>query len=306
MSTAPFQILLYYLYTPLTDAAAYREEHLALCEGLGLRGRILIAAEGLNGTVSGPCAGTAEYMRVLGADERTRGIEFKVDEAEDHVFPKLSVKLRDEMVTLALGEEDVSPAELSGEHLSPAEWRRMMERDDVVLVDARNDYEWELGRFEGAMLPPVQHFRQLPEWVRFHRAELEGKKILTYCTGGVRCEKFSGFLKREGFPEVFQLDGGIVTYGKDPEVQGEKFEGKCYVFDERIAVEVNRTEGAKVISHCLHCGVICARYLNCAWSRCNAQHFCCDSCEATMDRYCGSVCREAALVSLAAKANESD
>ncbi|NIP94247.1 MAG: hypothetical protein GWO24_12645, partial [Akkermansiaceae bacterium] len=97
---------------------------------------------------------------------------------------------------------DFSPREETGEYLSPAEWREMMEREDVLVLDARNDYEWELGRFEGAVLPRVQSFRELPDWVRRNRERLEGKKILTYCTGGVRCEKFSGFLRKEGFPEV--------------------------------------------------------------------------------------------------------
>lgn len=277
-----------------------------MCERLGLRGRILIAAEGINGTVSGPCAATEDYMRILGDDARTQGMEFKVDEAEGHAFPRMNVKLREEVVTLGLAEEDFSPAELTGEHLSPVQWREMMDQKDVVMIDARNDYEWELGHFEGALLPPVQNFRELPEWVELHRDELEGKKILTYCTGGIRCEKFSGFLLREGFKDVFQLDGGIVSYGKDPAVRGEKFAGKCYVFDERIGVEVNRTEGAMVVSHCVHCGEPCDRYVNCGWSSCNGQHFCCELCEQEVMRYCSRACGEAALVSLAAEANESD
>lgn len=306
ISESPYQILLYYLYAPLEEAQAYTEEHRLLCERLELKGRILIAPEGVNGTVSGTHEATEEYMQLLREDERTKGIEFKVDVAEGHVFPKLRVKLRDEVVTLGLGENDFSPREVTGKHLSPKDWREMMEEEDVVMIDARNDYEWELGHFEGALLPPVQNFRELPEWVHRHRNELAGKKILTYCTGGIRCEKFSGFLLREGFADVYQLDGGIVSYGKDPEVQGEKFAGKCYVFDERIGVEVNRTEGAAVISQCVHCGVASDRYLNCSWSRCNAQHFCCEGCEEEQSRYCSSACEGAALVSLAAKGNESD
>ena len=140
-----------------------------MCRRLGLKGRILIAPEGINGTVSGATEATEEYMRVLRADERTAAMEFKIDEAEGHAFPKLSVKLRDEVVTLGLGEEDFSPTEVTGEYLEPAAWREMMARDDVVMIDARNDYEWELGHFEGALLPPVRSFRELPSWVRQHR-----------------------------------------------------------------------------------------------------------------------------------------
>lgn len=304
MPGAPYQILLYYLYTPLDDPAGYVDAHRELCERLDLRGRILVAPEGINGTVSGTVEATAEYMRVLREDSCTAEIEFKIDPAEGHAFPRLSIKLREEVVTLGLGEEDVSPREMTGEYLSPRAWREMMKRDDVVMLDARNDYEWEAGRFEGAVLPPVQNFRELPEWVRRHREDFAGKKILTYCTGGIRCEKFSAFLRREGFPEVYQLHGGIVSYGKDPEVRGEGFEGRCYVFDERIAVEVNRTAGATVVSRCRHCGEATERYLNCAWSRCNARHFCCKACEHEWRRFCGPACREAAVVSLAAEAND--
>jgi len=306
ITQSPFQILLYYLYRSLGDAAGYFEEHRILCERLGLRGRILIAEEGLNGTVSGSSEMTEEYMSILQRDERTRGIEFKVDSSRDHAFPKLDIKLRKEVVTLALGEDDFSPTEGTGRHLSPPEWRVLMEREDAVMIDVRNQYEWELGHFEGALLPPVQSFREFPEWVRRNRGQLKGKKILTYCTGGVRCEKLSGFLLREGFEEVFQLGGGIVSYGRDPVVQGEKFLGKCYVFDERIGVEVNRTVGATIISRCDHCSSTCDRYVNCSWSHCNRQHFCCEACEDDARGYCNSICRKAAVVSLAAQGHASD
>ena len=156
-----------------------------------------------------------------------------------------------------------------------------------------------MGRFEGAVLPDIDSFRELPEWVREHREELEGRKILTYCTGGIRCEKFSGFLKREGFPEVYQLHGGIVKYGKDPAVRGEAFEGKCYVFDERIGVDVNAVDG-KVVGTCHFCGAPSDRYLNCAWPCCNAQYFCCGDCEESPPRYCTPGCREGHLLGHAA------
>ena len=249
---------------------------------------------------------TDKYMSILQRDQRTKGIEFKVDPAEDHAFPKLSIKLREEVVTMDLGENDFSPAEITGQHLSPTEWRTLMERDDTVMIDARNQYEWELGHFKGALLPPVQNFRELPDWVRCHRAQLEGKKILTYCTGGIRCEKFSGFLIREGFEEVFQLAGGIVSYGRDPDVRGERFAGKCYVFDGRIGIEVNRTGDASIISRCSHCGTSCDRYVNCSWSRCNRQYFCCETCEDDAPCYCSRICGEAAVLSFAAQAKGSD
>ena len=300
IGTESHQILLYYLYRPLEDAAAYAAEHRALCEDLGLRGRILVAAEGLNGTVSGPREKIDSYMEILSEDPRTKGIEFKVDPAMGHAFPRLSIKLREEVVTLGLREGDFSPCETTGEYLSPSQWRDLMNSKDTVMVDARNQYEWELGHFEGALLPPVDNFRDLPDWVRENRESLEGKKIMTYCTGGIRCEKFSGFLLREGFSEVYQLDGGIVSYGKEAKVRGEGFVGKCYVFDERVAVEVNHTDGSRVISRCQVCGEPSDRYVNCEWSRCNSQFFCCDSCEGDRGRFCSSGCEEASVLSQAA------
>lgn len=302
--TQPYEVLLYYRYFKLDDPDEYAREHRKFCEELGLRGRILIAREGLNGTVSGTRESCARYREVLDADPLTRGIAWKIDEEEGHVFPRLSIKVRDEVVTLELGEDDFNPIDLTATHLKPSEWREAMKEDNVVILDARNDYEWEIGRFEGAILPDVPSFRELPAWVRAHRARLEGKKILTYCTGGIRCEKFSGFLLNEGFEEVYQLDGGIVTYGKDEEVRGEGYEGECYVFDERLSVPINRTGKAKVVSRCRSCGEPTVRYRNCAWLPCNAQILLCQSCEEETGRYCDSRCREIHLVSRAAVVGE--
>ncbi|MEN8783896.1 MAG: rhodanese-related sulfurtransferase [Akkermansiaceae bacterium] len=297
---APYEVLLYYKYAHLDDPETFAANHRRLCRDLELRGRILIAAEGLNGTVSGTRRNCAKYREVLDRDPLTAGIAWKIDEEEGHVFPKLSIKVRDEVVTLELGDEDFNPADLTATHLKPSEWREAMKEDNVVLLDARNDYEWEIGRFEGAILPEVPSFKDLPGWIRDHRSELEGKKILTYCTGGIRCEKFSGFLLNEGFNDVFQLDGGIVTYGKDDEVRGEGYEGECYVFDERLSVPVNRTSGARVVSKCCNCGVPSIRYRNCAWMPCNAQVLLCEECEESVGRYCTARCKEVDLMCRAA------
>ena len=293
------QILLYYQYVPLEDPDQYAAEQRELCEKLNLKGRILIAKEGINGTVSGTQAACEIYQAAMTADPRTASMHWKVDEASEHAFPKLSIKVREEVVALGLGEEDFSPIDLTATHLKPQEWREAMKDPDAVLIDARNNYEWEVGRFEGALLPPVQSFKELPKWVREHREELEGKKILTYCTGGIRCEKFSGFLLKEGFQDVFQLDGGIVTYGKDPEVKGEGYEGECYVFDERLTVPVNRTGAATVVSQCCRCGGETLRYRNCSWKPCNKQILLCGDCEEEKGRYCDATCHEAAVVSRA-------
>lgn len=290
---AGFRVLLYYRYVSIEDPVSYLEEHREFCESLGLKGRIIIGTEGINGTVSGPIASTDAYIAGMHADSRFADMEFKIDEAEDHVFPKLSVKVRDEIVRLGLDEEfDIDPNEVTGERLSPEDFYRKMQEEEVIIIDGRNDYEAELGRFKNAICPPIDNFRDFPEWLRENADELRGKKILTYCTGGIRCEKLSGLIRKEGFEEVYQLDGGIVKYGKDPEVQGRDFEGLCYVFDERVGVEVNHTETRRVISHCRYCGSEEPQYGNCQWPECNEQIFVCPECREEHGLFCDSHCRE--------------
>lgn len=296
---APYEVLLYYLYFPVSDPEGYVEEHRTRCQELELRGRILVAREGINGTVSGLRESTRRYEAWMKAQPETGDIVFKRDPADDHVFRKLSIKARTEIVTLGLPEGvDPDPNEVTGQYLSPKEFYEAMQDPNAVILDARNDYESELGRFRNAICPEVEHFRDFPAWIRKHRNELEGKRILTYCTGGIRCEKFSGFLVQEGFKDVSQLEGGIVTYGRDPEVQGRDFEGACYVFDERIGVPVNRANPS-IISVCQHCQTPSERYRNCAFPDCNAQFFCCPDCETSFGKYCNATCKEQHLTNQA-------
>ncbi|MEM6910242.1 MAG: rhodanese-related sulfurtransferase [Verrucomicrobiota bacterium] len=291
-----FQVLLFYLYTPMADPEGYRDRHRVLCESLELKGRVLVAKEGLNGTVSGTAENCERYREALRQDPVTAEMVFKTDPVAGHVFPRLSIKVREEIVSLGLGEEDVKPWEETGRSLSPREWRERMEQEEVILLDGRNEYESDLGRFEGAICPPVANFREFPDWIREHLAGAKERPILTYCTGGIRCEKLSGFLLREGFREVYQLEGGIVSYGKDETVQGEKFEGQCYVFDERVGVAVNRAEPPKVVSRCSLCGEPSDRYVNCGFSGCNARLFLCEACQEKEGCFCKEACREASEV----------
>ena len=299
---SPYQVLLYYFYNSFPDPEGYREEHLALCKKLGLLGRILIGKEGINGTLSGTPENCNAYREYMDNHPLTKGMEWKVDDVDAHQFPRLSIKVREEIVPLGLKEEDFSPQECTGTHVSPQEWQKMMEQEDTVLLDARNQYEWELGHFKGALLPEVDSFRELTDWVRDNKEQLEGKKVMTYCTGGIRCEKFSGFLKKEGLGDIYQLHGGIVTYGKDPQTQGDGWLGSCYVFDKRIKVPINSTDSATVISKCCHCDKPSERYRNCAWSPCNARHFSCESCDEATGGYCQDACYEAYLGSIASSA----
>ncbi|MCD8921475.1 oxygen-dependent tRNA uridine(34) hydroxylase TrhO [Staphylococcus gallinarum] len=284
-----YRVLLYYKYTTIEDPETFATEHLDFCKDLELKGRILVSGEGINGTVSGTVAATDKYMKTLKADPRFEGITFKVDEAEGHAFKKMHVRPRNEIVALDL-EDDVNPNELTGKYLSPKEFKQALLDDDTIVIDARNDYEFDLGHFRGAVRPNITRFRDLPDWIKENKEQFMDKKIVTYCTGGIRCEKFSGFLLKEGFEDVAQLEGGIATYGKDPEVQGELWDGKMYVFDERISVDVNHVEKTVVGKEWFD-GTPCERYINCSNPECNKQILVSEENEA---RYLGACSHECA------------
>lgn len=285
----PYRVLLYYNYVTIENPEEFAAEHLAFCKEVGLKGRILVATEGINGTVSGTVEQTDLYMKTMNEDPRFADMVFKIDEEEGHAFKKMHVRPRNELVTLRL-EDDINPHELTGNYLSPKEFFEKMQQEDTIVLDARNTYEFDLGHFRGAIRPDVETFRDLPEWVRENKEMLEGKQILTYCTGGIRCEKFSGWLVREGFDNVGQLHGGIATYGKDPEVQGELWDGQMYVFDERIAVPINRKEHV-IVGKDYFTDEPCERYVNCANPECNKQIICSEENEHKHLRGCTHECR---------------
>lgn len=287
-----YRVLLFYKFVHIDAPEQFTAEHLQYCKDLGVKGRILIASEGINGTVSGTVEQTERYMNDLRANPLFADIVFKIDEADGHAFKKMFVRHKKELVTFRY-EHELDPNRLSGKRLPPAEFYEQLQDEDVVILDGRNDYEYEIGHFRGAIRPDVESFREFPEWIRQNLSGYKDKKILTYCTGGIRCEKLTGFLLNEGFQDVSQLEGGIVTYGKDPKVQGRLFDGKCYVFDERISVPINRTEEDIVIGHCSHCGTVHDRYINCPV--CNLQHICCEECEAEHHGFCSEACKEAVL-----------
>lgn len=282
---SPFQILLFYKYVSIEDHEEYAQRHLAFCQALGVKGRILVAHEGINGTISGTYEQTEVYMTAMHMDLRFSNMEFKIDPANKHAFKKIFVRPKEEIVHLGL-EEDINPAELTGKHLSPKKYYKALQEEDVVVLDARNDYEHEIGHFQGAICPPVKSFRDLPDWIRKNLSDCKDKKILTYCTGGIRCEKLTGFMLREGFEDVSQLEGGIIKYSQDSRVKGELFEGKCYVFDERIVIPANRTENESTISSCCYCQKKTAHYVDCTEPGCPEQFVCCEECEESLEGIC--------------------
>ncbi|WP_409305703.1 rhodanese-related sulfurtransferase [Peribacillus sp. SCS-155] len=289
MENTQYRVLLYYQYVTIEDPERFTKEHSRFCKDLGLKGRILVSKEGINGTVSGTFEQTEKYMEHMKQDPRFADMVFKIDEAKEHAFKKMHVRHRPELVTLGL-EEDVNPLETTGKYLEPKEFFEKLQDPDTVVIDARNDYEYEIGHFRGAIKPDIKAFRELPEWIRNNKEKLEGKKILTYCTGGIRCEKFSGWLVEEGFEDVSQLHGGIVTYGKDPEVKGQLWDGKCYVFDDRISVPINQIEDV-IVGRDYFTNEPCDRYVNCANPECDKRIICSEENEHRYLRSCSHECR---------------
>ncbi len=284
-----YRVLLYYNYTKIENPEQFAKEHLALCKSLGLKGRILVAEEGINGTASGTIEATQQYMDWMHNDERFKDTWFKIDESEGHAFRKMFVRPRKELVALNL-EEDVDPLRLTGEYLDPKAFKEALLDEDTIVLDARNDYEYDLGHFRGAIRPDIRNFRELPEWIRENKEKFMDKKVVTYCTGGIRCEKFSGWLLREGVENVAQLHGGIATYGKDPEVKGEMWDGKMYVFDDRISVEINQVD-KQIIGKDWFDGTPCERYINCGNPSCNRQMITSEENEA---KHLGGCCYDCA------------
>lgn len=284
-----YRVLLYYKYVAIEDPETFAAEHLAACKEIGLKGRILVSNEGINGTCSGTIEQTDAYMDMMNNDERFKDIMWKMDDADEHAFKKMHVRAKNEIVHLGL-EDDINPNEITGTYLSPKEFFEQMQEEDTIVLDARNDYEYDLGHFRGSVRPDIRNFRELPQWIKDNKEKLEGKKILTYCTGGIRCEKFSGWLKREGFEDVGQLHGGIHTYGTDPEVQGQLWDGQMYVFDNRIAVPINRVEHV-IVGKDHFDGTPCERYVNCANPECNDKILCSEENEHKYMRSCSDECR---------------
>lgn len=285
--SAPFRTLLYYKYVAITDPEMFRDEHRELCKQLGLVGRILVGYEGLNGTVSGTPEATEAYKQALWDDARFADMRFK-EHAEEHIpFRKLKVKFRPEIVTL--GVKEISPAD-GGKHLTAQEWHALAEQEDVVILDARNNFESKIGKFRGAITPDINYFREFPKWVRENKDKLENKKVLMYCTGGIRCEPASALLKKEGIEEVYQLQDGIINYGF--EIPDGLWEGSCFVFDERMKVQVNDDSHHELISTCHHCDAKTDVYYNCCNAECNKLILLCDECKTRSNNACSFECSQ--------------
>ena len=281
----PYYILLYYCYSPIDDPEEFREKHHLFCIENNILGRVIVAAEGLNGTVSGLKENCERYMDALKTDERFKNIDFKVEESDRHGFQKLHVRVKQEIVHSSLAHID--PNKKTGIHLSPQEFKIFKDDESVILLDVRSNYEHNVGKFKNAVTLDIENFRDFPEKVD-ELEKYKNKHIVTYCTGGIKCEKASAYLLEKGFENVYQLHGGIIKYGI--EEGGEDFEGKCYVFDNRVIADINKVNPV-IISKCHICGDECDRMINCASPSCNLHAPLCEKCGWEMDGACSNECK---------------
>lgn len=274
-----YTILLYYKYTHIDNPKALRDEQFWLLKRLGAKGRVIVASEGINGTFEGTDEACKEYMDYMKADPRFADIHWKISRGtpDGTAFPRLSVKVRNEIVSLHLGNnDDINPNEITGNHLKPEMLRKWYEEGkEFHIVDMRNDYELRVGKFEGTVFPDLNNFRDLKKNLK-KIEDLKDKTVLTVCTGGVRCEKASGLLVREGFKDVYQLDGGIVSYME--KYPAKDFKGSLYVFDKRIVMNFDDPEKHEIIGHCSKCNKPSEHYVNCANLMCHDHFICCESC----------------------------
>lgn len=224
----------FYKFIELPDYVAWRAPLLAQCEVAGVKGTILLAAEGINGTIAGARAGVHAVLEFLRSDPRLHDLEHKEAVTAEVPFYRMKVRLKREIVTL--GVPELQPARMAGTLVPPSEWNALLEDPEVVLIDVRNDYEVALGTFPGALNPGTRSFSELPEWLGRQPA-LRGKpKVAMFCTGGIRCEKSTALLRSQGFAEVYHLQGGILKYLETVAAEASRWQGECFVFDERVAV----------------------------------------------------------------------
>lgn len=288
-----YYVIAYYCFASIEDPALEVVKHLEFFATRDIKSRIYISHEGINAQMSGLNTHAEEYIAWMRSDPRFVDIDFKIHYYHENVFPRATVKVRRQLVAL-----DV-PVDMNkrGESVEPKQWKEMLETKDenTLLIDVRNDYEWKIGRFKGSELPELETFREFPEYAKKLKDERDPKKtrIMMCCTGGIRCELYSALLKQEGFEEVYQLKGGIIGYGLRE--GSSEWEGKLFVFDDRLAVPIDDIE-REPISQCLHCGTSCDIYYNCANMDCNELFLSCSACADNTQGCCSKDCMSAPRV----------
>lgn len=297
------KILLYYKFTPIKDVETMKLWQKTLCDSLNLHGRILISKHGINGTVGGDIEDLKKYIKATKVFPGFKGTVFKWSEGGREDFPRMSVKAKDEIVAFDAADElqvDEKGVVNGGIHLKPKDIHKLVEErgDDVVFFDGRNSFEAKIGKFKNAVVPDTRTSRDfIKELESGKYDDLKDKPIVTYCTGGIRCEILSALMKNRGFKEVYQIDGGIVKYGETYGDDGY-WEGSLHVFDDRMKVDFS--DHTKTIGECTHCQGTTNNYENCAFANCNDLVLICLFCKQNSNLlFHTEACREKAVVSVA-------
>lgn len=287
-----YSVIAYYIFTPIANP----QEEVALqkkfLKGRDAASRIYISEQGINGQMSASNADAEAYIEWMRSRPAFKDVHFKIHFHHENVFPRLTIKYRKRLVAY---DRDVD-AHKGGEHVSPEKWAQMLEEQEgKILLDVRNDYEWLIGHFEGAELPPCQTFRDFEKYAEQLKVSVDPQKtpVMMYCTGGIRCELYSAILKEQGFENVYQLDGGVINYGLKH--SSKHWLGKLFVFDDRLAVSINNEE-TPAIGVCYHCGASAESYYNCANMECNHLFLCCPDCLKKLQGCCKSECTTAPRV----------
>ena len=239
---AATQVVALYRFVRLDDYDSMREPLLNFCLDRHIRGTLLLAHEGINGTVAGSDSAIDELLNYLRADDRLADLDCKFSSHEERPFLRMKVKLKREIVTM--GQENIDPNVCVGRYASPQEWNALIDDPDVLVIDTRNEYEVEIGTFAGAVNPQTNSFREFPDWVEQNLDPKKHKKVAMFCTGGIRCEKSTSLLVSKGFEDVWHLKGGILNYLEQTPEEDTRWEGECFVFDSRVAVNHQLEKGS--------------------------------------------------------------
>ena len=243
----PIRVAALYQFSRFDDPAAVQTGLRTVCDAAGTKGTLLIAREGINGTIAGAPDAVARVVGHIRALPGCAALDVKYSGADVMPFYRMKVRLKREIVTM--GQPDIDPLTGAGHYVAAAQWNALIDAPDVVVVDTRNDYEVEIGTFDGALDPKTSSFSDFPDWFRANRDVLDGKKVAMFCTGGIRCEKATAFLKAEGLDEVYHLKGGILKYLEDVPAADSRWSGECFVFDQRVAIGQGLAAGSYDLCH---------------------------------------------------------
>ncbi|MDY7026655.1 MAG: rhodanese-related sulfurtransferase [Pseudomonadota bacterium] len=240
--SAPFVVCALYKFTPLPEFTELREPLLAQMQAYDVRGTLLLAHEGINGTIAGPQQGIDQVLNWLKQQDAFAELEYKTSLSEHLPFKRSKVKLKKEIVTM--GIEGIDPLKSFGTYIEAEDWNDLISDPEVTLIDCRNDYEYQVGTFKGAINPNTDTFREFPDYIKETLDPAKNKKVAMFCTGGIRCEKSTAYLKEQGFEEVYHLKGGVLKYFEDVATDDTLWEGECFVFDDRVTVDQELQPGS--------------------------------------------------------------